>query len=419
MKVLFVTWDGPQVSYLEGLFLPIFRRLADHGWEFHVLQFTWGDEQSLQQGRKACTEAGVPYRSVRVWRRPVSLGSLVTALKGVQDIKRAVCEWDIDIVMPRSTLPVLSCMRALRGSHLPMVFDADGLPLDERVDFGGMSSTGRAYRLLRDTEAQGVRQAEVVLTRTARAAEILIARAGAGTSNNKFFQVTNGRDSDQFIKSSNLERDKVRTAMGVDLEAPLLVYAGSIGGQYCLPEMLAFYIKVLSQRPDAVFLLLTGSPEIAQVETDKYPELKDKLIVKSVVSGDVPAFLASADLGLGFRKKSFSMHGVAPIKLGEYLLCGLPVIATKGIGDTTGISRDIGYLLDEHDGVTLCDAARWFVEQVMSDREGFRSRSRELGMLHYSLEASVKSYKRALEYLVKTPRNEKRIQSPRLPAKGI
>lgn len=396
MKVLFVTWDGPQVSYLEGLFLPIFRDLAEHDIKFHVLQFTWGDDQHLQRTRGACAEAGVPYETVRVWRSPVSLGSLLTAFQGAHDIRCAIREWNIDVMMPRSTLPVFSCMRALRGKRLPMVFDADGLPLDERVDFSGMQPTGLAYRFLRDIEAQGVRRADVVLTRTRRAADILLARAGAGTPLERFHQVGNGRDASRFTLLDAGNRSRVRHRLGIESDAPLLVYAGSLGEQYCLPEMLELFLNILRCRPHARFLILTGSPEIAVAETDKHAELKGKVIVRSVSPDEVPSFLASADLGLGLRETSFSMQGVAPIKLGEYLLCGVPVVATTGIGDTDNITGDIGCLVEDHDRETLEHCATWFVERVLADREGFRARARELGVAQYSLRASVDSYRRAL-----------------------
>ena len=59
-RVLFVTWDGPQVSYLEGLFLPIFKALAERGYLFHVLQFTWGPSDRRSAIARACAEAADP-----------------------------------------------------------------------------------------------------------------------------------------------------------------------------------------------------------------------------------------------------------------------------------------------------------------------------------------------------------------------
>tara|TARA_R100000900_G_scaffold15508_2_gene13762 strand:- start:94125 stop:95276 length:1152 start_codon:yes stop_codon:yes gene_type:complete len=381
------------------LFLPIFRRLAEYGWELHVLQFTWGDSQRLQQSRQACAEAGVPYRSVCVWRRPVSLGSLATAVKGARDIRRAVREWNIDVVMPRSTLPVLSCMRALSGKKLPMVFDADGLPLDERVDFGGMTSTGLAYRLMRDIEAQGVRRADVVLTRTEKAAEILLARAGAGTSRECFHKVGNGRDAAKFFPIDQLNRGRVRERLGVSSQVPLLAYAGSLGGKYQLSEMLELFSAVLRRRPDARLLVLTGSPEFVARGIEDFPEASSSVITLTVGSGEVCEYLASADVGLALIKPSFSMQAAAAIKVGEYLLCGLPVIATDGVGDTSSITPQVGFALNETNKDVLEEAAIWFTDNVLPKRELFRARCRKVGVEHHSLESSVVSYLQALQGL--------------------
>ena len=396
MNVLFVTWDGPQVSYLEGLFLPIFHRLALRGWDFHVLQFTWRDRQRQQISCQACAEAGLPYRSVFVWRRPVSLGALATAVKGARDIHRAVREWDIDVVMPRSVLPVFSSMLALRREPIPMVFDADGLPLDERVEFGNMSSSDVFYRLLRDIEAEGVRRADAILTRTNRAADILLARAGASTPPERFFLVGNGRDTDEFALMDSKRRASFRAQLGISSDAPLLVYVGSLGGQYCLRDMLALFSKILQRRPDARFLILSGSPCLARSEIAGYANVEDKIIIDSVSSGDVPGYLAAADLGLALRKPSFSMQAVAPIKLGEYLLCGLPVVATVGVGDTSGISPDVGRLISHHDVYNLNDVACWFTDTVLPARERFRASCRKAGVEHFSLESTVDSYLEAL-----------------------
>ena len=72
MNVLFVTWDGPQVHYLESLFLPIFQRLHDHDLHFDVLQFRWGDPAHTVRIAKRCRAAGIGYRPVPVHRSPPS-----------------------------------------------------------------------------------------------------------------------------------------------------------------------------------------------------------------------------------------------------------------------------------------------------------------------------------------------------------
>jgi hypothetical protein len=122
VRVLFITWDGPKSSYLRGLFLPYFVALREHGFTFHVLQFTWADAAERNHLERLCAEAGVPYRSARVWRRPLAIGSLATAIWGRTHVRRAVRDFSIDLVMPRSTLPAIASI-GICGA-LPVMLDA-------------------------------------------------------------------------------------------------------------------------------------------------------------------------------------------------------------------------------------------------------------------------------------------------------
>lgn len=400
MNILFVTWDGPQVSYLEGLFLPIFQALKSENIHFHILQFTWGDTESIEARRLACQNAGCSYEVIKVIRKPVALGSLMSAIQGSKHIIRAIKQHNIDVVMPRSTLPALSSLLALRNRREALVFDADGLPLDERIDFTAQSSSGLVYRLLRDIEAQAVRRADIVLTRSTKAIDILLARAGAQTSSDKFHVVTNGRDTNVYTVGSTDYRAATRASLGLAENIPLLVYAGSIGPQYCIDEMLKLFELILAKNSTARLLILTGSPDLVYQALQSRPELIKLVIVKSVATKEVPTYLACADLGLAFRQSTFSMQGVAPIKLGEYLLCGLPVVATKGIGDTHVISSEIGYLVEDMSGIELQEVSDWFIADVLPARTQIRAQCRYVGAEYFSLEACAQSYHRALANVI-------------------
>lgn len=400
MNILFVTWDGPQVSYLEGLFLPIFQALKSQGINFHILQFTWGDDASIEVRRIACQNAGCSYEVVKVIRKPVALGSLASAIQGSKHITRVIKQQNIDVVMPRSTLPALSSLLALRNRNERLVFDADGLPLDERIDFSVQSSSGLVYRLLRDIEAQVVRRADIVLTRSTKAIDILLARAGAQTSNDKFHVVTNGRDTNVYTVGSVESRAATRASLGLADSMPLLVYAGSIGPQYCIDEMLNLFELILAKNSTAKLLILTGSPDLVYQALQSRPKLMELVIIKSVATKEVPIYLACADLGLAFRQSTFSMQAVAPIKLGEYLLCGLPVVATKGIGDTHAINEKVGYLVAAMTDIELQKVADWFITDVLPARIQMREQCRCVGVEYFSLEACVRSYHRALAAVI-------------------
>jgi hypothetical protein len=396
-NVLFVTWEGPQTDYLRSLFLPIFTGLKAHGYRFHVLQFTWSDEAQRQSDEAACEVQGVSFRSHTVLRRPVGLGSFLTAILGRRAVRRAVRELTIDIVMPRSTLPALATMLALRRGDAKtprMIFDADGLPHDERVDFTGWSPDSLSYRVLRDIEAQSVRRADRVITRSETASQILLHRAGAGTSAKKFHVVTNGRNTELFKPMTAVDRQAGRKALGIGIDAPVLVYAGSIGAQYCMDDMLEIFARVRNANAGARFMFLTGSPDAAKAHIKAVaPALVDAMIIKRVAPAYIPDHLGLADVALSLRRPSFSMRAVFPIKIGEYLLCGLPVVATRKIGDIDRLAgADPICFVDDTGSAAIETGSDWILTKALPDRTKLGSQARALGVAQFGLDETVRSY---------------------------
>jgi len=153
-------------------------------------------------------------------------------------------------------------------------------------------------------------------------------------------------------------------------------------------------IEHRSQSP-VHLLLLTGSPEYAQMFFQEQ-DIGERVTVLSVAPDQVPKYLACSDLGLALRQPSFSMQAVAPIKLGEYLLCGLPVVATAEVGDTRGLDEQVAFLLYAMDEYELAEASTWFCEQL-EQPERVRQYARKVGLHKFSLQASIASYQAALE----------------------
>lgn len=389
-SLLFICWDGPQVNYLEGLFFPILDGLKDK-YRIHVIQFTWGAQGTSDGTSVRFAKAGMRYQRYTVSRRPhVAAGTILTLWSGTRYLKRYARENKIDILLPRSTFPslmVLAMGKTLAGRRL--VFDADGLPLEERVDFAGLNPGGMQYRFLKQKESRVIGKADRILTRTKAAIPLL-----TGTpSDPRFHVVSNGRDPRQFRPLSADERERIRTGLGLDEKELVLVYCGSLGPQYCVQEMLALPELAAVHGIACKLLVLTGSPELLGAG------LSERVIVRSLPFSEVPRYLGAADIGLAIREPFPSMAGVAPIKLGEYLLCGLPVLASRGIGDT-GVLLDgweSCHLLGDHSREAFEEAVRWMA--LLPGKDRVRADARELGLKHFSLEESIASYRKALEDL--------------------
>ncbi len=397
MNILFITWDGPESSYLEGLFLPIFSELKSSGINFHVLQFTWDDKERYEDRRKACKFYGCSYERVSVIRKPiVSIGSLLTAILAHKHILKAITKYKIDIVMPRSYLPALSTLLAIKYKNMPIVFDADGLPIDERVEFSSLSTNSLSYRVLKDIETQIVLRSNKVLTRSPIASDILRVRAGLGLENNKFISFNNSRNSELFSIKSDKSNSLIKEELGLSDNFKLITYVGSLGGKYSLEKMLDLFNKIHQKLQNTHLLILTPSITIAENILYKKNFNLSNVTLMSADSNQVSKYISASDLGLSLIKPSFSMQAVSAIKIGEYLLCGVPVISTSNIGNSSEVCAQAGFVLENMSDHSLDQAARWFVESVVPNRDYYRKLSRDVGLSYYSMQQAVSAYKKAI-----------------------
>lgn len=396
MKVLFLTWDGPESFYLEGLFLPIFKALSEKGYSFHIIQFTWADSCRISLTKNLCNIYGCEYQSIKIIRKPIAFGGFITAFIRHYQVIKYIKNNKINIVMARSIMPALITLFILRKHSIGFIFDADGLPLDERVEFSGMSPFGLIYRFLRDIESQAVRRANSILTRSLAASETLKSRAGSGSENKNFLAFNNGRDSDEFKPRDIATRNEIRDSLQIKRNSPVVLYVGSLGGKYLLDEMLVLFSLIKNKRDDAFFLIITGSISTAEQHISKFPDLQDSIKVITIPSEKISEYISIADVGLSLIKRSYSMHAASAIKTGEYLLSGVPVIGTTGIGESETICSEAGFAISDTSDEHLHDAAEWFVSRVIANRQSYREVSRSVGEKYYSIYSVVRQFERAL-----------------------
>ena len=335
-KILFISWDGPQTKYMEGLFLPIFKQITKEAeFEFHVLHFTWGDNLKSTRLVDIADEMDIRYTALPILRKPIAaLGSLFSLFTGAKKIERYIKHHQINIVMPRSTMPAIM-VNSIKRKNFKVIFDADGLPLEERVDFSGLSKESLQYRLLKRQEGVILRAADRVITRSEKSINIHLKTIGE-QFRDKFAVVLNGRDTATFQQNTDA-RQLTRAMFDVKSEEKLFVYCGSMGPQYCLEEMIDIFSEYALLHP-AKWLIICN--DISYVLQGLDEVLIDKVKIVSSSADEVANLLNAADVAFALRKPAFSMQGVAPIKLGEYLLMGLPTVASKGIGDTEEVLKN-------------------------------------------------------------------------------
>ena len=297
-----------------------------------------------------------------------------------------------DAIMPRSVLPSLAVLVGGGPRLRPVLLDADGLEIDERVEFAGLKANGLVYRILRGIEARMVRKAKAILVRTAAAREILMERAGPPADPAKYTVVANGRDGRVFHPFDEESRRAVRSELGIAADAPLIVYVGSFGPKYRTRAVGELALALHGLRPDTRLLVLSLAPEQVQSELlDPFPDLAPFTTVLRAPFRDVARYLAAADVGTVFITETFSTRTVVPVKTGEYLLCGVPAVGTPTIGDNEA-ALGAGVFFDDRRGAA---SGRWVIERKSCPTaEEYRRRAPAPRARHYSLEKSLSDYAR-------------------------
>lgn len=400
MRLLFITWDGPGTNYHESLFIPILNLARRSSDAVHLIQFAWGSSERSRSIARAAAAHNISYRMRPVRRSPKGIGIATTLISGSAYIAAYANRHQIDVVIARSIIPAgmtLAALSTLR-SDIRLIYDSDGLMADERVDFAGWNPAALPYRTLRKIERRTVLRADAILVRSKKAGRTLAARSGTNTPVQHTVVVYNGADPKRFTPGTPESRAATRRKLGISESAPVLIFVGSLGGKYRLDLALEFLAQVRQRRPDTVLLIVTGMPERARATLAEFAaELGNSVQIHSAHPMDIPELIATADLGISIIEMTYSMRAVSPIKVSEYLMCGVPPLATS-VGDLEQLlHEDCGRLLRSLDPRTFEEAAQWFVDGVLKDRDGYRARCREHALGSLSLEAAAHSYRRALD----------------------
>jgi glycosyltransferase involved in cell wall biosynthesis len=120
-------------------------------------------------------------------------------------------------------------------------------------------------------------------------------------------------------------------------------YVGSFGGWYMTEEMLDFFAAARDHDPrTAIMILTTRDKESVLQKVRARGFLEGDYFVDSVAPEELPAYLCATDVAVSFIKSCYSKQSSSPTKIAEYLFCGLPIVANRGVGDVDEVIGGMG-----------------------------------------------------------------------------
>jgi len=157
----------------------------------------------------------------------------------------------------------------------------------------------------------------------------------------------NGVDLQHFINA-----DKSMPPEYQDIPTPIVVYAGSIDFWFDF-DLINSLTKAL---PDVTFVLIGPNGHLSR----KFIPRRNLHHLGSIQYDQLPKYLSNATIGIiPFNVSKFPdlVNSINPIKLYEYLSCGLPVVATRW-----------AELVNLQSPATLCSTTEEFITAIRSIR---------------------------------------------------
>ncbi len=406
-RVLFISYNGMLDPLGQSQVLPYLRELAGRGNHFTLLSFERNTafepkgSRTRETLRKELARENIEWHALRYHQAPSVPATVYDVLAGIRYAKRLIRQNRIQLVHARSHIPATIAVALKKLFKIKMIFDVRGLMAEEYVEANHWRKGSTAYRLTKVMEQRALAGADGVVTLTEKIWPII--SEWDGLRGRQVIHEVIPCCVDLRVFSFNCE-DRISRRKELGLRDQLtLVYSGSIGGWYLAEKMADFFLELLAKRSDAHFLWLTpGSADLIHKIMKDHSLGTTHYTVRRVASTDMPSYLSAADAGIAFYKPGLSKLATSPVKVTEYLACGLPVILNAGIGDSDAILNDsgVGAVVSQFTSAEYAKA--WAkIEVVLGDVSATRRRARDVAQQLFDLrsvgcERYLRLYERVL-----------------------
>jgi glycosyltransferase involved in cell wall biosynthesis len=353
-RVLFISYNGMLDPLGQSQVLPYLRELAKRGVRFTLLSFerpkafTAEGVVHCEQLREQLKTEGIEWHWLRYHQRPSIPATIYDVMAGYRKAGALVRRNRIEMVHARGHIPATIALALKRRFGIKMIFDLRGLMAEEYVDAEHWREGGVPYRMTKAMERRILAATDGIVTLTERIWPII--REWKGLRGRAVHHEVIPCCVDlSLFQFSDEERARRRSELGLG-DRLTMVYSGSLDGWYLTEQMADFFASFLRHNPEAHLMwLTTGSHDRVRELMRARDVGADNFSVRAVASGEVPSYLAAADVGLAFIKRCVSKIASSPTKNGEYLACGLPLVINAGVGDSDLLIDEwkAGVLIDD------------------------------------------------------------------------
>jgi glycosyltransferase involved in cell wall biosynthesis len=402
--ILFLSYNGLLEPILPSQALPYMKRLAASGYRFILLTFEKKADlrrtgrHGLAAVRNELNACGIEWRYLKYHKNPPVISTVFDLLRGAIVSLYLAVSRRVNILHVRGVTPGIITILISGMIKAKIVFDMRGLLAEEYVGGGLWKEGGMSFNLVKRAEKRMLEISDAVVVLTNKHLE-LNRTLGVAGRDVPMEVVPCCVDTDRFRRMPE-EAARLRRELGLG-GAFVLMYPGKIGTFYLVKEMVDFFKVFAADVPDAVLLIVTNDDAGPMTEhaVSIGVDARCMRVLKGVPFEDMPRYTNIADDGLFFINP-YKKIGSSPIKLGEFLACGVPVMINPGVGDTEEIVRSgrAGVVVNDLSDGSYRKASAELAD-MMKEGEGLKERCRQTAKKYLSLEIAVEKYAKIYDVL--------------------
>ena len=316
--------------------------------------------------------------------------SINQVLKGVLASYKYIKENNINIIHARSFIPAFIGYILKKFNSIKLIYDIRGFAIDEKLDRKRLKRNSMLYKILKFIDDKIYINSNHIVTLTYAAKEILINKFNF--SGDKITVIPTCVNKDIFKLMDEKEKKDFKLSLGFSLEDKIIIHTGTVSGWYDFESELKL-IKYLIKKDKSIYFLILNKNEKNYIKAllERFDIKSEKVKILSVPFTEVYKYLNISDFSLFFIHPTFSKQASAPTKFAENVVCHLPSITNKGVGDMEYYinNYDVGILVDLKNDF---EKTAEYIYDMMKNKKFKEENFDKLFKEHFDKNMAVKKY---------------------------
>ena len=313
------------------------------------------------------------------------------------DAPRLQREFRPDVVIASSTYPmdIWVARRIARPVGAKLVYEVHDLWPLSPIELSGMSPRHPFIRLVQAAEDAAYRDADAVVSMLPKVHDYMASR---GLDLRKLHIVPNGIAPDDWLLPPPPLRDDVAQVLAQARQAGRMVvgYAGSMGLPNALDSLLD--AAALLRGVALQFVLVGDGHERARLARRVADErLQHVTLLPPVPKAQIPSLLGAIDIAyIGWQQVPIYRFGIAPNKLMDYMMAGVPVLHSVDAGNDPVAEAGCGLTVSPEAPAAIAAGLRQLAATSVEERRAMGERGRRFVQAKHSYAVLARRFIEAL-----------------------